>query len=262
MLRPGPTDRCRARRAALRAATATLLALALPLPARAVLAACADGSLVLARRWQDVHCPGAVALEPGEVPPLGPARRAPSLAQRRQMREGEETARERDLERQISAALADAAARAPAPAPTHDGVRGALAPPPGLARRALGARAVALEAADAPPLRLRVGHSPDFEAWLRAARPGLSPGPVLVLLLDGAAGERAAATPSFAQGGVTFRPDPAEPGQGGWLAPAGSQQGGARLGYVALPAHFDPARPMVVFWGDAVAALRLDVASR
>jgi hypothetical protein len=108
-------------------------------------------------------------------------------------------------------------------------------------------------------VQIRLAHSRAFEERLRAdlaARGSLAPGPVLLFSLEPTAAGLGAMPPSFAQRGVTFRPQPMSPSQLGWIAgaDAASDRRTPRLGYVALPAGFDLTRPLVVFWGDAVAA--------
>jgi hypothetical protein len=237
---------------------ALLLAVPIASDASALVVSCADGSVVFAQRWRDVHCAGATLVAPGSVPPLGLRPPEPSLARRRAFRARQESAREREIESQ----LADALSRGPAPPAVSSGPPTAQ-PPPGPARlagAAPGAGVLELELRGARPARLRVAHEPAFERRVRAqlaARGVAAPGPVLVFSLASATVGAGVPVPAFAQGGVTLRPDASDPGQFGWLG-----AGRPALGYVALPARFDLARPLVVFWGDAVAAARLRPAPR
>lgn len=155
---------------------------------------CADGSVILAKRWADVRCPGAVEGTPGNPPGLGPARRS-GWPDKQAFRRGEEAARERDLESQIRTsrpATPPVLAAATLPPEPHRnlGLRIALSP-----------TAVSLEGRGLPG-RMRIAHSVAFEALL-----------------------------------------------GGALA-------ASRLGYVVLPAGFELDRPLTVFWGDEVTAVR------
>ncbi|MBW1688224.1 MAG: hypothetical protein JRS35_24570 [Deltaproteobacteria bacterium] len=244
---------------ALYVAAGTLLTAALPATARALIATCADGSVVFAKKWQDVHCSGAVEVAPEDVPQFGyvPRDRA---AERRAFSRQHEAMRERDLEAQL-AALPAVAAQARSTGPALPLVALSAAEYRDLARLVALSQeraAVAIERG-APPVEIRLAHSRAFEARLRAdlaARGSSAPGPILLFSVEPTAGSLGAMPPSFAQRGVTFRPQPMDPSQLGWIAGADAApaRGAPRLGYVALPAGFDLARPLVVFWGDAVAA--------
>lgn len=243
---------------------ATLLLAAAPASdASALVVSCADGSLVFARHWRDVHCAGATLVARCSIPPLGLRPPEPSLARRQAFRAQQESAREGALERQ----LADALSRRAAPPAVSSA---ASAAPAAEERRSLdrllgsapAGGVLQLELRGAQPARLRVAHSPALERRLRAdlAQRGLpAPGPVVVFSLAEAAAGPGVPVPAFAQGGVTLRPDAADPAQLGWLGAGAPEpgRGTPRLGYVALPAGFDLTRPLVVFWGDAVAAARL-----
>ena len=54
------------------------------------------------------------------------------------------------------------------------------------------------------------------------------------------------------QGSRTFRPDPRDPQELALLAgePGTIPEGGGALGYLVVPAEFDPARPMELWWND------------
>jgi hypothetical protein len=245
----------RARGVALLAALG--LAAASASDAAALVAACPDGSVVFAPRWQDVHCAGAALVAPGGVPRLGLRPPEPSLARRQALRAQRESAREREIERQLTAALSrgallPAVSAGPVAPPGADLQRGLAGR---LGAAASGAGVLELELRGARPARLRIAHAPAFERHVRAglaARGVEVPGPVLVFALAPAAAAAGVPVPAFAQGGVTLRPDASDPAQLGWL-----DSGPTALGYVALPARFDLARPVVVFWGDAVAAAQL-----
>ena len=94
----------------------TLLGAALPTSARALIATCADGSVVFAKKWQDVHCSGAVEVAPKDVPQFGYVPRD-RVAERRAFNRQHEAMRERDLEAQLAALPAvSAQARSTGPA--------------------------------------------------------------------------------------------------------------------------------------------------
>ena len=253
-------DPCRVLRGiTLYVAAVTLLAAALPTTARALIAACADGSVVFAKRWEDVHCAGAVEVAPENMPQLGYVPRDRS-AERRAFSRQHEAMRERDLEAQLAALPAPAIQARPS-APALPLVALSAAEYRDLARLVALSQeraAVAIERG-APPVQMRLAHSRAFEARLRAdlaARGASAPGPILLFSVEPTAGSLGAMPPSFAQRGVTFRPQPMDRSQLGWIvgADAAPDRGAPRLGYVALPAGFDLTRPLVVFWGDAVAA--------
>jgi len=239
-------------------AAVTLLAAALPSSARALIATCADGSVVFAKKWQDVRCSGAVEVAPEDVPQFGFVPRD-RVAEGRAFSRQHEAMRERDLEAQLAALPAVAAqARPSGPALPLVALSAAeyrdLAGIVALSQE----RAVVAIERGAPPVQIRLAHSRAFEARLRsdlAARGSSAAGPILLFSVEPAAVGLGATPPSFAQRGVTFRPQPMDPSQLGWISGADAAPGrdAPRLGYVALPAGFDLARPLVVFWGDAVA---------
>lgn len=66
---------------------------------RTVIASCADGSVIFATKWEDVHCAGAARMPAGHVPRVASeSDRAAALAWER------ETVRERELDAEITAA--------------------------------------------------------------------------------------------------------------------------------------------------------------
>jgi len=239
------------------AAAAALVAVFLPSAGHALIAACADGSVIFAKKWEDVRCAGAAEVAPQDVPQLGFVPRD-AAKQRQTLRRELEAMREGDLEAQLAALPAVGAPPGASGLPL---VALGAAEQRDLARLiAVGReRAAASIERAAPHGRIRLAHSRAFEARLRAglgARGSSAPGPVLLFSLEPGAAGLGATPPCFAQGGVTFRPHPMDSGQLGWIAVAAGapERGAPRLGYVVLPAGFDLARPLVVFWGDAVAA--------
>ena len=243
--------------------------LATPLPSHALVANCEDGSVVLAKRREDVRCSGATLVEPGAAPRLGPPR-GPDASFRHEARKLRELARERDLETQIERALAvERAQPRLAPSPPAEPTRFELGTKEhdALARfielsQQRARAAVAHTRSDTGAARMRIAHSPAFETRLRgspAARAIAGAGAVLVFALDSDGPTRDAARLSFAQRGTTFRPQASAASHLGWIVREGEEplRGTSRLGYVVLPVGFDLERPLVVFWGDAVAAVKL-----
>jgi len=229
---------------------AALLVTAAAAGARGVVASCADGSVLLASRWEDVHCAGAIRMPPGVTARVGSTKhRAAALATLR------EADRERELEEQIAGAVS---------AERVSPVSLDLTTAQGDELRQLLARGQAASAAfiERPRAvgqadRMHLAHSPELEARLReefAAAGEALPGPVLVFGLEPSPGASRPPIPAFAQGGVTFRPYPGDARQLGWIGE--SFLVSPHLGYVVLPAGFDLSRPLVIFWGDAVAATR------
>ena len=217
--------------------------------ARSLLATCADGSVVVARQWKDVRCEGAMPVEPDALALGVHHSRQPD---QRALRRAHEAVRERDLDEQLAAVVRERRASAV--------LRLAPAERWRLARRIAAGEGVftlAREIEGAGRVHARVVYSPEIEARVReqAARPPA--GPIVVFSLEPAAALPRAGLPAFAQGGVTVRPRLADPGRMGWLSTAVGDPRAPLLGWVALPAGFDPARPMALFWGDAVSAARL-----
>jgi hypothetical protein len=236
---------------------APLVAAAIDGGGRSVIASCADGSVIFATKWEDVHCAGAIRMPPGHVPRVGSMRdRAAAIGLDR------EAARERDLEEQI----AEAIARRPATSRTHPAPV-TLTP----RERADLRHFVALGRAPAAATieyerngsldRMCLAYARWFDTRMRHAFAawGISlTGPVLVFRLEPSASGESAPMPSFAQGGATFRPDASDARQLGWIAEGGaaSRPPASRLGYVVLPSGFDVNRPLAIFWGDAVVTTR------
>jgi hypothetical protein len=246
---------------------AATLATALCVDAEALVANCDDGSVVFAQRWEDVHCAGAAEVAAGEAPRLGLA--SASIAPDwRETRRRREAARELDLEAQVERARAALRTARPHER-THEpqGFELAEAEHRALSRFIeLSQQRAALDVArsdvNGSGARMQVAHSAAFQSQLfesleASGREGS--GRVLVFsLAPGAASLDE--VPAFAQRGATFRPRRADPGQLGWIVPQGAAPGAQRrqLGYVVLPLGFDLARPLVLFWGEAVSAARLD----
>jgi len=57
------------------------MCIVIPAAARAgVVAVCADGSIMIAKKWADVNCAGAIEVAPDDVPPIGSGIRPRSIA--------------------------------------------------------------------------------------------------------------------------------------------------------------------------------------
>ena len=218
--------------------------------AAALVAACPDGSVYFAKKWEDVHCLGAVVVPPGAVPPLGVLQNHRSRARQAFLRRAE-TKREWGLEAQIDE-LRTIPTLALTTVERHR-----------LARfiersQQYAAAAVERDVRGLPPLEMRLAHSRAFEARLVAAgRP--VPGLALVFSLAPAPAGFKGLLPSFAQSGITFRPSATDRRQFDWITGDGPDRDddAPKLGYVVLPREFDPTRPLVLFWGDAVVVARL-----
>jgi len=71
-----------------------------PAIARAsVVAVCADGSIMIAKKWADVNCAGAIEVAPDDVPPIGSGIRPRSIAWASFLREQEAMRRESERAR-------------------------------------------------------------------------------------------------------------------------------------------------------------------
>jgi hypothetical protein len=258
------------------------LAALVPADSPALVANCEDGSVVLASRWEDVHCAGAVEVAPGETARLGEARRL-DVPDWRKARRQHEAQRELDLETQIERAhtalrleretrrqqretLRPRRETLQQALPELEATRFELSKPEYDAlsrfielRQEFAVADIARGAAG--PARMRLAHSQAFEAKLRvrlvaAGRDGA--GIVLVFSLA-PQGAQLGDPPHFAQRGSTFRPQSPDPAQLGRIIRKGApeDEAGARLGYVVLPAGFELGRPLVLFWGDAIAVAQL-----
>jgi hypothetical protein len=218
-----------------------------------VMVSCPGGAVALAKDASDVHCAGALRMPPGRIA------RVRSRGDREVARAWErDVARERRLEREIGELLERREApRRAEPAPVL------LSPLEYAELRRVAAvvhapavASIAYRHGDGIRDRLRFAHAPWLGARLREVMP--LPGPVLVFELHRSPELAAVPVPSFAQGGVSFRPDPSDPSQLGWVASGASASppGSPQLGYVVLPEGFDVERPLAIFWGDAVVATR------
>jgi hypothetical protein len=198
-----------------------------------IVAACADGSVILAKKWTDVHCAGAVEVAPEdrssqallrEIPSQPSPAARPSLTLSAD--ESRDLARLVDLSQRGTPAILELA---------HDGDTTAV---------------------------LQIAHSRAFEAQLRArqrAAANFPLGRVLVFSLEPADSDLVATHLSFSQRGRGFRPGAGDPRELGWIDAGGAttELGDRRIGYIILPRFYEVSRPLAVFWGDSVVATTL-----
>ncbi len=110
-----------------------------------------------------------------------------------------------------------------------------------------------LDASGREQLFLRLAYSPAFEERVLADL-ALGGEPRRVLLFSARSAVASEFWPNFlvVQDGVTFRPEPEDPRELGFLVgePGAMEKGVLSLGYLVVPARFDPAKPLEVFWND------------
>lgn len=249
---------------------------------------CPDGSIFIVQRPELIPCSRSKQVEPGELPPLRgeylPRPYGWELHQRGQdpnnpynLVDLAPSMRRSEMDRALDSAGAapppgvESAPRGVAPAPIAASAAARGAPGP-QGRPIAAADAFASEelrdllqiveltqasapahfAAEEEGVALELARSPAFEQAL-AVR-GVSPrGPVL---LFAARAERETASfrgqLTFVQGHRAYYPDVADPSQLGVLSGALGelQPGQALLGYVVLPADYDPSQEMEIFWHD------------
>ncbi len=109
-------------------------------------------------------------------------------------------------------------------------------------------------------LRILMAHSRAFESILLESL-GVDPRERRVIAFVVSAPERTEFHPNFfvVQGSRTFRPDPGDPRELGLLvgSPGTIPARGLALGYMVVPAAFDPAEPMELWWNDRSVAATL-----
>ncbi len=197
-----------------------------------------------AQKIRALHAAGAVGGAPGSVSPAQPSAGAPPMP----------------------GAVPPAVVSAPtggAPAPPSE----SSAPRVALAEQDLSdlAKLVVLRQQVAPAelrvddisgrekLRIQLAYSESFEALVLETL-GRAAGDGVVLAFLARASAPLDFHPNFfvVQGPLTFRPDPSRAQEVGFvLGDAGPQpEGAVLLGYVVVPARFDPARPLDLWWND------------
>ncbi len=232
--------------------------IATPAAVRAgVIAVCADGSIMIAKKWADVNCAGAIEVAPDDVPPIGSGIRPRSIAWANFLREQETLRRESERVRSRANRVSGRSPAEPTAreesldqtrAYRNDNAYGnGRAPSRDVARRPSAAmRAsftltaderrdlallVDLSQRDTPAIlrntqngvttaRLKIAHSRAFEAKLRAHQRTVSArrsGPVLVFSLEPANADVMDTPLSFVQGGPSFRPNARNSREFGWI---------------------------------------------
>jgi hypothetical protein len=210
-----------------------------------VVAVCADGSIIFAKKSSDVNCAGAVEVAPEDVPPIGSRTRPVPIAWANFLREQEamRSASPATLDRVNRAShrpLGGSAARENPVVRTNADrrrqvlTRGVSSRPSSGARPSLTltsedrhdlALIVDLSQRDVPAILehthagettavLQIAHSRAFEAQLRArqrASANFPSGPVIVFTLEPANADLVATRLSFSQGGRGFRPGTGDP---------------------------------------------------
>jgi hypothetical protein len=247
-----------------------------------IVAACGDGSVILAKKWEHVNCAGAIEVAPEDVPPIGSGKKPRPISWANFLREQEEIQR--------------ASQRPPTPvhhaknrAPDVSAVRDesvdryrSARPRSTYSRPSLRLTAeerrdlsllVELSQRSTPAVLehtrtgagtavMQIAHSRAFEAHLHARQRAAGDyrfGPILVFSLEPASTDLRAAPLSFVQGGPGFSPNVDDPRDFGWIGESNTrvETGGRRIGYIVLPESFEVSKPLAVFWGDAVVATTL-----
>jgi len=116
------------------------------------------------------------------------------------------------------------------------------------------------DASQREELFVRFAYSPAFEA--RAIDElGVGAEPKHVLLFSARSAAASEFYPNFlvVQDGVTFRPEPEDPRELGFLVgePGKMDKGVLGLGYLVVPGRFDPTRPLELWWNDRSIAATL-----
>lgn len=274
-------------RAILFAALALGLALPAAAPADSVTGVCPDGSFFVVQDPEDAPCARAKLVDPADLPPI-----RPRLLDRpftwyvdQQARDPDNPYNLVDAAQKIREARTAEPGTGPGvtraapvttgettPAPSVALAHGAL---PAIGQpelrdlvRLVEARQQIAEAElriedvrGLETLRILLAHSRAFESlvldWF-----GYLPADRRVIAFVAAAptGETEFAPNFFVvQGARTFRPDPADPRELGLLAgsPGRMPQGSVAVGYLVVPASFDPSAPMDLWWNDRSVAATL-----
>jgi hypothetical protein len=247
-----------------------------------VVAACGDGSVILAKKWDDVNCAGAIEVAPDDVPPIGSGKKPRPIAWANFLREQEEMQREsqrtpprvdraKDRARDVPAVRGESVDRYAPTRPRRTYSRPSLRLT-AEERRDL-SLLVELSQRSTPAVLehtrtgagtavMQIAHSRAFEAHLHSRQRATGDyrfGPILVFSLEPASTDLRAAPLSFVQGGPGFSPNVDDPRDFGWIVESNTRgkAQGKRLGYIVLPESFEVSKPLAVFWGDAVIATTL-----
>ena len=245
---------------------------------------CPDGSFFVVQSRESVPCANPHFADPSELPPVRPylLPRPYTWYVDQEARNPNnpynlvESAKQiRDARKGVPAQPATAGAPAQ-PAPT--GSRGALAPAPAPTSAPTAAplvslgddelrdlvRLIALRQQDSPAqieikaqgqtqLRIAFAYSASFESYALPVL-GRDAKTSRVLVWSAQAVRAAAFKPNFlvVQTGRTFRPDPQNPAEIAYLlgGPGQIPAGEMAVGYLVVPASFDPAQKLEVFWND------------
>ncbi|MFI5315821.1 MAG: hypothetical protein ACHQ6T_08975 [Myxococcota bacterium] len=245
---------------------------------------CPDGSYFIVQSRASIPCANAHTADPSDLPPVRPyllprpytwyvdqeARSANNpynlIETARKIREARA-----GVAPEGSSAGASAARQAPpnagAPAPVARAESPARAPLVSLADDELRdlVRLIALRQEASPALfdvkdvhgahslKIELAHSASFESYALAAL-GRSAGANHVLVWSAEAVREAEFHPNFfvVQSGRTFRPDPQNPAELAFLLGSAGKlpAGEMAVGYLVVPANFDPAGPLELFWND------------
>jgi len=247
-----------------------------------VVAACGDGSVILAKKWSDVNCVGAVEVAPDDVPPIGSGKRPRPIAWANFLREQEDLRRANQrppvrVDRAKNRAPAVSAMRDPSMARQRSTLPSNAYARPSLRLTADERRdlslLVELSQRSTPAVLehtrtgarkavLQIAHSRAFETRLHARQRAAGDyrlAPVLVFSLEPANTDLRTTSLSFVQGGPGFSPNVDDPRDFGWIGESDTsmKKAGRRLGYIVLPESFEVSRPLAIFWGDAVVATTL-----
>jgi len=236
---------------------------------------CPDGSAFIVHRLADVPCPRAKLVAPSDLPPLRPEllphpytwhvdqeARDPhnpynliDAAQKiRALRAGEVSAEKAKLSRpQVAAAGAQAR---PDTAPSMKLSESELRDLMRLIELRQQVAPAALSVQDVQgreQLAIQIARSPSLEARI-LERLGGDPAQRRVLVFSAYSPVGSEFHPNFlvVQGSLTFRPEPSQPEEVGFLLgePGPLPRGTPTLGYLVIPARFDPTQPMDLWWND------------
>ena len=244
--------------------------------AASIAGVCPDGSAFIVHRRQDVPCARAKLVPPSELPPL-----RPELLPRPYNWHVDQEARDPhnpynliDSAQKIRALRSGDSPRGPNPHPmaTRSETPSRAAEPAPNPRAGLSEpeladliRLVELRQRVAPAtlsidnlqgreqLEIQLAHSQAFEARLLPLL-GHGPGERRVLLFTARSAVESEFHPNFlvVQEALTFRPEPARALEVGFLLgePGPLAREAPALGYLVLPARFDPERAMDLWWND------------